>query len=67
MPFSSAIASFAVVAGMLTIMPGLDTALGLRSAITLGKRRAFATALGILCGGRGLAAPRRYRPGCGRR
>ncbi|MEV6297435.1 LysE family translocator [Streptomyces sp. NPDC051896] len=50
MTFSSAIASFAVVAGMLTIMPGLDTALVLRSAITLGRRRAFATALGILCG-----------------
>ncbi|MFG2848822.1 LysE family translocator [Kitasatospora sp. NPDC048296] len=50
MTVSSAIASFAVVAGMLTIMPGLDTALVLRSAITLGRRRAFATALGILCG-----------------
>ncbi|MGW3039714.1 hypothetical protein ACWC9T_06585 [Kitasatospora sp. NPDC001159] len=48
MTVSSAIASFAVVAGMLTIMPGLDTALVLRSAITLGRRRAFATALGIL-------------------
>ncbi|MFI9359551.1 LysE family translocator [Kitasatospora sp. NPDC053057] len=50
MTIASAIASFAVVAGMLTIMPGLDTALVLRSAITLGRRRAFATALGILCG-----------------
>ncbi|MGA5822014.1 LysE family translocator [Kitasatospora sp. NPDC094028] len=50
MTVTSAIASFAVVAGMLTIMPGLDTALVLRSAITLGRRRAFATALGILCG-----------------
>ncbi|MGW0765223.1 LysE family translocator [Streptomyces sp. NPDC002676] len=50
MTVSSAIASFAVVAGMMTIMPGLDTALVLRSAITLGRRRAFATALGILCG-----------------
>ncbi|MFC9396855.1 LysE family translocator [Streptomyces sp. NPDC057027] len=50
MTVSSAIASFAVVAGMLTIMPGLDTALVLRSAITLGRRRAFATALGILSG-----------------
>ncbi|MER7754422.1 LysE family translocator [Kitasatospora sp. NPDC097643] len=50
MTVSSAIASFAVVAGMLTIMPGLDTALVLRSAITQGRRRAFATALGILCG-----------------
>ncbi|MEV7028100.1 LysE family transporter, partial [Kitasatospora sp. NPDC093558] len=50
MTVTSAIASFAVVAGMLTVMPGLDTALVLRSAITLGRRRAFATALGILCG-----------------
>ncbi|MFD0279779.1 LysE family translocator [Kitasatospora sp. NPDC127111] len=50
MTVSSAIASFAVVAGMLTVMPGLDTALVLRSAITLGRRRAFATALGILSG-----------------
>ncbi|MFD5417274.1 LysE family translocator [Streptomyces sp. NPDC127069] len=50
MTISSALLSFAVVAGMLTIMPGLDTALVLRSAITLGRRRAFATALGILCG-----------------
>ncbi|MGW5423291.1 LysE family translocator [Streptomyces sp. NPDC003943] len=50
MTISSAIASFAVVAGMMTVMPGLDTALVLRSAITLGRRRAFATALGILSG-----------------
>ncbi|MFF8381778.1 LysE family translocator [Streptomyces sp. NPDC015661] len=50
MTVSSSIASFAVVAGMLTIMPGLDTVLVLRSAITLGRRRAFATALGILSG-----------------
>lgn len=50
MTVTSAIASFAVVAGMLTIMPGLDTALVLRSAITLGRSRAFATALGILSG-----------------
>ncbi|MFF0431586.1 LysE family translocator [Streptomyces sp. NPDC004327] len=50
MTVSSAIVSFAVVAGMLTVMPGLDTALVLRSAITLGRRRAFATALGILSG-----------------
>lgn len=50
MTLSSAIASFAVVAGLMTVMPGLDTALVLRSAITLGRRRAFATALGILSG-----------------
>ncbi|MET8545195.1 LysE family translocator [Kitasatospora sp. NPDC004799] len=50
MTVPSAIASFAVVAGMLTVMPGLDTALVLRSAITQGRSRAFATALGILSG-----------------
>lgn len=41
-----AVGSFAVVAGLLTIVPGLDTALVLRSALTHGPRAAFATALG---------------------
>jgi threonine/homoserine/homoserine lactone efflux protein len=35
------------VAGVLTIIPGLDTALVLRAAVTKGRRHAFATALGI--------------------
>ncbi|WP_433654190.1 LysE family translocator [Nocardia sp. CA-128927] len=43
----TAMVSFAVVAGLLTIVPGLDTALVLRSAIVRGTRTAFATALGV--------------------
>ena len=39
--------SFAVVAGQLTIVPGLDTALVLRAAVSRGRRCAFATAVGI--------------------
>ncbi|GAA4579672.1 LysE family translocator [Planotetraspora phitsanulokensis] len=50
MTIPSAIASFAVVAGLLTIIPGLDTALVLRSAASRGRRHAFATALGISTG-----------------
>lgn len=50
MTVASAIASFAVVAGVLTIIPGLDTALVLRAAVTKGRRHAFATALGINTG-----------------
>ncbi|GAA0402325.1 LysE family translocator [Microbispora corallina] len=46
----SALVSFAFVAGMLTIIPGLDTALVLRSAMTRGRRHAFATALGVNTG-----------------
>ncbi|MBL1074298.1 LysE family translocator [Nocardia sp. 2] len=42
-----ALLSFAVVAGLLTIVPGLDTALVLRAAVTRSRRHAFATALGI--------------------
>jgi threonine/homoserine/homoserine lactone efflux protein len=50
MSVSSAVLSFALVAGLLTIIPGLDTALVLRSAIVHGPRHAFATALGIGAG-----------------
>jgi len=46
----AAVLSFAVVAGLLTVVPGLDTALVLRAAITQGHRQAFATALGINTG-----------------
>jgi threonine/homoserine/homoserine lactone efflux protein len=45
-----AVLSFALVAGLLTLIPGLDTALVLRAAISQGRRPAFATALGISCG-----------------
>jgi threonine/homoserine/homoserine lactone efflux protein len=47
MSVTSAVLSFAVVAGLVTIIPGLDTALVLRAAIRDGPRAAFATAVGI--------------------
>lgn len=50
MTVTSAVVSFALVAGLLTITPGLDTALVLRSAITRGTKHAFATALGVNTG-----------------
>ncbi|WP_433356777.1 LysE family translocator [Microtetraspora malaysiensis] len=50
MTIFSALASFSVVAGLMTIVPGLDTALVLRAAISGGRRHAFATALGINTG-----------------
>ncbi|WP_405164065.1 LysE family translocator [Nocardia sp. NBC_01499] len=43
----AALVSFAVVAGLLTVVPGVDTALVLRSALVHGTRTAFATALGV--------------------
>jgi threonine/homoserine/homoserine lactone efflux protein len=39
--------SFAAVAGLLTIIPGLDTAVVLRTALAQGRGAAFATAVGI--------------------
>lgn len=50
MDVGSAVLSFALVAGLLTITPGLDTALVLRSAVVQGRRPAFATALGVVTG-----------------
>ncbi len=50
MSLSTDVASFAVVAGLLTIVPGLDTAMVLRSAISNGRKHGFATALGISTG-----------------
>jgi threonine/homoserine/homoserine lactone efflux protein len=44
------VGSFAVVAGLLTIVPGLDTAMVLRSAVSMGRRHGFATALGVSTG-----------------
>jgi threonine/homoserine/homoserine lactone efflux protein len=41
---------FAIVAALLTILPGLDSALVLRSALTQGRRPAIATAFGICSG-----------------
>ena len=50
MTIGSALASFALLAGLLTILPGLDTALILRSALTQSRRHAYSTALGIMSG-----------------
>jgi len=46
----SAILAFALAAGVLTITPGLDTALVLRTATVEGPRRAWQAALGIILG-----------------
>ncbi len=46
----SALASFAVIAGLLTIIPGLDTALAVRAAVSHGRAAGFATAAGICSG-----------------
>ncbi|MFG1793452.1 LysE family translocator [Nocardia sp. NPDC049149] len=43
----SGLISFALVAGLLTVVPGVDTALVLRSAIARGTRYAFVTACGV--------------------
>ena len=50
MTITTALLSFAVVAALLTITPGLDTALVLRSALVQGRRLAIATSLGIISG-----------------
>jgi threonine/homoserine/homoserine lactone efflux protein len=50
MTFGSAVLSFALVAGLVTIIPGLDTALVLRVAVVEGRRFAYATALGVCSG-----------------
>ena len=42
--------AFAAVAGLLTIIPGLDTAMVLRSTAAHGRRHGFATALGVNSG-----------------
>ena len=45
-----AMLSFAAVAAVLTIIPGMDTAMVLRSAISHGRAYAYATGLGINAG-----------------
>lgn len=45
-----AILAFAIAAGLLTITPGLDTALVLRTAAVEGRRRAILASAGICCG-----------------
>ncbi|BBH65974.1 threonine transporter RhtB [Actinoplanes sp. OR16] len=50
MDVMDAVLSFALLGALLTITPGLDTALVLRAAITMGRGPAFATAFGIGAG-----------------
>lgn len=50
MTVASALWSFALLAGVLTIIPGPDSALILRSALVQGRKHAYATALGIASG-----------------
>ncbi len=50
MTIPQALWSFALLAGVLTIIPGIDTTLVLRSALTQSRRHAYATALGIATG-----------------
>lgn len=47
MTLTAALASFAVVAALMTITPGLDTALVLRTAAARGATHAWCTALGV--------------------
>jgi threonine/homoserine/homoserine lactone efflux protein len=46
----TAVGTFAVLAVVLTLTPGLDTALVLRAALAQGRREAAATAAGIVAG-----------------
>ena len=50
MSIPEALLGFALVVGLLTIIPGLDTALVLRTALTRSRGRAYATAAGIQAG-----------------
>ena len=50
MSVEQALLSFALVAGLLTLVPGMDTALVLRSAVSQGRGKAYATALGVNTG-----------------
>lgn len=50
MTVTSALLGFSAVAAVLTLIPGLDTTLVLRSALTQSRRHAAVTALGISTG-----------------
>lgn len=50
MTVAAALWSFALLAGVLTIIPGPDSALILRSALVQTRKHAYATALGIASG-----------------
>jgi len=47
---AQALGSFAVLAALLTIIPGLDTTLVLRSSLTQSRAHAYSTAFGICSG-----------------
>ncbi|MET1110626.1 MAG: LysE family translocator [Allosphingosinicella sp.] len=49
-PLEQSLIAFTLTAALLTVTPGLDTALVLRTAAAEGARRAFAAALGICLG-----------------
>lgn len=50
MTILEAVVAFSVVAGLLTLTPGLDTALVLRSSLTRTRKYAWATAVGVATG-----------------
>lgn len=50
MNFTQAVLSFAVVAGLLTLVPGIDTSIVLRAGLTRRRAVAFATAAGVCTG-----------------
>src|ERR1700734_572886 len=50
MTIAQAVAAFCIAAGLLTILPGLDTALVLRTAAAEGPRQAALAGLGIVMG-----------------
>ncbi|MDQ4215865.1 LysE family translocator [Microbacterium capsulatum] len=50
MTLGQAVLSFALVVGLLTILPGLDTALVIRGTVTRSRRYGFAALLGIQVG-----------------
>jgi threonine/homoserine/homoserine lactone efflux protein len=50
MAVGEALLSFTLAAGLLTITPGLDTALVLRTAAVEGEKQAMLAGIGICCG-----------------
>ncbi|MEE1621854.1 LysE family translocator [Zafaria sp. Z1313] len=50
MSITESLLAFAAVAALLTVIPGLDTTLVLRSSIVAGRRNGYATALGVNTG-----------------